>query len=303
MSVHTRTLLAVLAALAAPSCSGLVANIAGDALSGDGTTFSSDDDPELVREAIPFGLKTMESLLASSPEHVGLLTSTASGFTQYAYAFVQQDANEAEATDPARARLLRARAKRLFHRAVGYGFRGLTASWGDDFPAAFEKDRKAAVARFDKDEVPLLYWTAAALAAEISLSKDDMALIGRLGEVEALMGRALELDPDWGDGSIREFYVTYDNSRDESHGGGEKRAREHYEHVLALTKGKKIGPLVTWAEVVAVQKQDKKLFDEMLDKALAFNPDEEPRFRLVNLIAQRRARILKAAAADLFLEE
>jgi predicted anti-sigma-YlaC factor YlaD len=41
----------------------------------------------------------------------------------------------------------------------------------------------------------------------------------------------------------------------------------------------------------------------MLDKALSFNPDEEPRFRLVNLIAQRRARWLKSRADDLFLED
>ena len=39
----------------------------GDALAGTGSTFASDDDPELVGEAVPFGLKTMESLLAESP--------------------------------------------------------------------------------------------------------------------------------------------------------------------------------------------------------------------------------------------
>jgi predicted anti-sigma-YlaC factor YlaD len=60
--------------------------------------------------------------------------------------------------------------------------------------------------------------------------------------------------------------------------------------------------LVSWAESVAIQKQDRKLFDELLDKVLAFDVDEEPLFRLVNLISQRRARFLKAHVDDYFLE-
>ena len=38
-------------------------NKMGDALAEGGTTFTSDDDPELVKAAIPFSLKLMESLL------------------------------------------------------------------------------------------------------------------------------------------------------------------------------------------------------------------------------------------------
>src|SRR5262245_45876999 len=64
----------------------------GDALATSGTTFGSDDDPELIRAAAPFSLKLMESVLAGLPSHEGLLAAAASGFTQYAYAFVQQEA-------------------------------------------------------------------------------------------------------------------------------------------------------------------------------------------------------------------
>src|SRR2546427_12543180 len=86
------------ASLAFCACSrrALASKAMADALSGTGSGFASDDDPELVREAVPFALKTMESLLPEQPEHVGLLTALASGFTQYGYAFVQQDADRAE---------------------------------------------------------------------------------------------------------------------------------------------------------------------------------------------------------------
>jgi len=36
-------------------------------------------------------------LLAENPQHAGLLTLLASGFTQYSFAFVQEDADELEA--------------------------------------------------------------------------------------------------------------------------------------------------------------------------------------------------------------
>ena len=297
-----RPLLLASLLLPATGCSGLLANIAADALSGEGSAFSSDDDPELIREAIPFGLKTMESLLESSPDNSKLLAATCSGFTQYAYAFVLAEADELEPTDPARARQGVARGKKLLRRAVSYGWRGLAARAGEDFPRAFEKDRAAALQPFDKEDVPLLYWTGASLAILISRSKDDMQMVGRLAEVEALMARALALDEAWSDGSLHEFYATYDASRSEANGGGLARAQAHFDRALALARAKKAGPYVSWAESVAVQAQDRKLFDELLDKALALDADEEPRFRLVNLISQRRARFLKAHAEDLFLE-
>src|SRR5688572_8665561 len=88
-----RVLAMVLLALAAAGCRSLkktVINQAGNALSGSGTTFSSDDDPEFVAAAIPFSLKMMEALLAESPKHPGLLFATTSYFTQYGYAFILQ---------------------------------------------------------------------------------------------------------------------------------------------------------------------------------------------------------------------
>src|SRR5215475_346743 len=100
-------------------------NQLGNALAGTGTTFAADDDPELIRAAIPFSLKLVESLLAENPRHEGLLLAAARGFTQYAYAFVQEDADELDDTDRVRASALRARAAKLYVRARNYGLRGL----------------------------------------------------------------------------------------------------------------------------------------------------------------------------------
>src|SRR3972149_5296457 len=92
----------------------------GDALANPGTTYASDNDPELIEGAIPFSLKLIESLLESSPKHEGLLLAAASGFTQYSYAFVQQQADYIEDRDFDAATAMRVRARKLDLRARDY---------------------------------------------------------------------------------------------------------------------------------------------------------------------------------------
>src|SRR5262245_38837459 len=103
-------------AVVIPGCSikRFAVNKLGNSLAESGTTYSSDNDPELVEGAIPFSLKLIESLLETSPRHRGMLFAAASGFTQYAYAFVQQRADRVESVDLAQAAELRARARRLY---------------------------------------------------------------------------------------------------------------------------------------------------------------------------------------------
>ncbi len=283
-------------------CAGMVAGLAADALSGGGSAYASDDDPELVRDALPFALKTLEGLLEGSPEDDGLLLSLASGFTQYAYAFVQADAEALDPIDPKAARRIFARAARLFARARRYGLRGLEARH-PGFAAQLERDRDRALGRLGAEDVPWLYWTAAAWAAQISVSRTEMSLVGELGAMEALMARALALDEAFDEGAIHEFFVTYDGGRDASAGGGVERARAHLERALELSRGEKLAPRVAWAEVVCVAAQDRGRFDALLAEVLAFDADRAPRFRLANLLAQQRARRLMERAGDLFLEE
>lgn len=278
----------------------MAVNRLGDALAGGGTTFASDDDPELVKQAVPFSLKLMESLLAESPNHKGLLLATSSGFTQYGYAFVQQEADEIEAEDFAKAEAMRDRARRLYLRARDYGLRGLEAAQ-PGFTNALRADSKQAVAKLKKKDVVQLYWTAAAWGAAISLSKDDPATIAEIPQMEAMIDRALQLDESWGDGAIHGFLISYEMSRQGASGNPADRARKHFDRAVELTHGQQAGPFVTYAEAVCVEQQDAKQFEELLNRALAVNPDEHPETRLVNLIMQRRARWLLSKEEDLFL--
>jgi predicted anti-sigma-YlaC factor YlaD len=277
-------------------------NQASDALAQSGSAISSDDDPELIKAAAPFSLKLMESLLAENPRHPGLLTATASGFTQFAYAFVQQEADETEPKDFAAAEAMRTRAKRLYLRAQRYGLRGLEVKH-PGFAKALVSDPKATVRSAKKSDVPLLYWTAAAWASAISLSKDNPELVGQIPAMEALIDRALELDESYGNGAIHTFLISYEMSRPGAVGDPVARSRQQFERAIILSKGNDASPLVAFAEAVTIQKQDLKQFESLLNQALAINPDANPDNRLVNTIMQQRARWLLSRKSELFLIE
>jgi len=298
----TSALLAALALLS--GCKSVALKFAADAAAGTGDNYAKDDDPELVRAAVPFGLKTMEGVLDEKPRHEGLLTALTSGFTQFSYAFVQTDADIADLGGKLEeARAGRDRARRLYVRGREYGLRGLDvrrSPLGASLRAGGDKAR-AALAKAQKGDVPLLYWTASAWVLSIAANKADMAAIAELPTPIAMMERALALDEGWNDGSIHEFFVAYDATRSAAEGGGPDRAKAHLDRALALSMNKKLGPRVSWAEGVLVQRQDRDEFVRVLQEVLRADPGEVPRFRLGNLIAQKRAKALLAHVDDLFL--
>ncbi len=302
MTLLRRLLPLTVLAMALPGCSvrKLAVNSLGNALAQGGSSYASDDDPELIAEATPFALKTMEALLDEAPRHRRLLYATASGFTKYGYAFVQQEADFVEEEDLSRATHLRNRARALYRRALDYGLRGLEV----DFRGLRERlreDPQAALARTERKHVPLLFWTANAWGAAIALSKDDAELTADQAAAEALMRRALLLDEAYEHGSGHDFFIAYEGGR-ASVGGSLDKARAHLERSLELSGGRRAAPWVAFAEAVSVAKQDRREFEAMLEKALAVDPDGVKDLRLSNRIYQKRARWLQGRADALFVE-
>ena len=274
-------------------------NKIGDAIASGGSTYESDDDIQLVGEALPFGLKLIESLLAESPNHQGLLMAACQGFTTYSYVYVQRDADRIADDDIDAANAIRARALRLYLRAHRYGMRGLEVAHRG-IGEQLQSNPSAAAAVLKKKDVPTVYWTAAALGSAISLGRNDAALLARLPEVQALLDRALELDEGWQNGALHEFEVIFASSRP---GGADyTEIQKHFDRAQQLSGGKHAALYVAFAEAVSVPKQDAAQFRSMLEKALAINPDEQQDIRLVNLIAQERAKQLLNHIDDLILE-
>lgn len=263
--------------------------------------FASDDDPELVRDALPFTLKTSEILITRNPGNTKLRLAAAAGFVQYAAAFIDDDAEKLMDTDPARARALQGRAAGLYQRGRDHALAGLEPAH-PGLRARLREDPVAALAGAGRAEAPLLFWAGAGWAGAISASAGNPALTADLPLAGALASRALELDEAWGDGAIHEFFIAFEGGTAGALGGSEQRAREHFRRAVELTGGRKASPYVSLAEAVSVRRQDLAEFKSLLARALAVDAAAVPRWRLSNTLAQRKARWLLDNAAALFVE-
>jgi predicted anti-sigma-YlaC factor YlaD len=289
--------LLVVAVLGGCSVKRLMADSVGEALSGDADVYASEEDPDLVREAIPFGLKTLESLLAISPDHRGMLLSAAKGFATYAY-LLQDEADRLEAADLDRSRLLRARSKKLYLRGRDYALRGLNLAH-PRFEERLRRDHFSTLAETEKDDVPFLYWAGASWGGALSAGPDDLAMVSDAPLFGALVRRVVDLHERYEAGAAHEFLVSYEASRP---GGSAASAREHFYRALALTDAPRASLFLALAESLSVKEQNLDEFKDLLSKALAVDPDRQPNERLINVVARRRARWLSARISELFLD-
>ncbi len=287
----------------APACSfkKIAINSVANTLAESGDTFASDEDPELIRDAVPFSLKLVESLLVEVPRHRGLLLTACSGFTQYAYAFVDYDAELVKIDDYTRYSKLQDRARKMYLRGRDYCLRSLELG----YPGIRErllKDPNAAVATLQKKDVPLLYWTGASWGKAVALSLDRPALAGDFPIVQALIRRALALDESFNLGAIHDVMITLESLPKEM-GGDPERARKHYERAVELTKGNSAGPHVSYAMGILLPQQKRQEFEALLKKALEVDVEREPKLRLANALSQQYAQYLLDHLDDLFLSD
>lgn len=277
----------------------LVKKKVADALSGPSTVYASDDDVELVGQAIPFGLKLMETILEDQPKHSDLLLALSRGFTQYAYAYVQLPADKKESFDVAHAYQQRTRARRLYIRARDYGLRGLQVNY-DGFNKELNKSPATAVTRLKKKDIGLVYWTAAAWGAAVSVGKNNPMLIADLPRIEALIYRAQELDESYDNGGIHTFLISYEMSKARSLADNTRRARLHLDRAIAISKDGLASPYLSYAQSVSVINGNRKEFESLLNKALAIDPNKIEEWRLVNTVMQDHARWLLNRTAYYF---
>ncbi|MYK86963.1 MAG: hypothetical protein F4018_00590 [Acidobacteria bacterium] len=262
--------------------------------------YLSEEDPELVRDSLPFLLKTIESIIEAEPARQDVLLFANTGFVLYANAFLQADAAIAEWDDYDLALELNERARRMYLRARDYGLRNVEV----DHPgiaARLRSDPEAAVTVFEAEDVESVYYLGGAWMLAISLGLDQPALVADLPAARALLDRALELDESFERGALHSAFVTLE-SVGETMGGSYVRAREHFDRAVELSDGQDAGPYLALAAGVSIAEENREEFRALLETAIAIDPDEAPANRLLNLIAQKRARVLLDHIDDLFFE-
>ena len=260
--------------------------------------YLSEEDPELVRSALPFLLKTIESIIDADPEHRDALEFANTGFLLYASAFLQHDAALAEWEDYELARDLNNRALRMYLRARDFGIRAVELEH-PGMSARLVREPSAAVTVFEVDDVEALYYLGGSWMLGISLGLDQPSLVADLPTARALLDRAIELDEDYNRGSLHVAFITLE-SVGEALGGSYVKAREHFERAVELSDGLDAGAYVAMALGVSVAEENRQEFVDLLEIAVAIDIEEEPSNRLLNTLAQQQARLLLRHTDDLF---
>ena len=296
---------------------------------GGGSVFTSDDDPEFMEAALPFALKTYESLLGADPKNTSLFETVAGGYVSYANAFLQSPAELMEYDQIEEKDKLFFRAAAMYRRGGRFTIRGLEILYPEFNKNFTNGDWEAAFVPLKKDAVPFLYWEAASILGEFSVDSFNPELMVEVPSAVALAVRALELDGNYNNGSLHDLFISifanipvsliYKSSDLNNNYSVKKALAEYYaakdivldnmtsyEQVMfhfnlsiELSKGTKVSPYVSVASLY-IKNQDLDGFTNILNKALAVNIDLNPENRLQNIISKRKARWLLDHKEDYF---
>lgn len=278
-----------------------VANILS--ASGDGTTFTGEEDPQLLKDALPFTMKLYELMLEQNPEHEELLLATGKLFIMYGHVFVKGEAEimPDSMIDEKQETLKRARS--LYLRGQQYIMKALDLRY-EGFSKMLESGKvEEALAMTDEDDLEYLYWCGQGWMGAFSATGFDMKLMMVPTMAIPMLEKVLETDPEYDKGGIQDFFVTWYGAAPEMIGGNEAKAREHLQRSIEISSNSKAGPYVSLASSVCIRKQDIAEFRELLNKALEIDVNKRLDLRLVNILAQDKARWLLKHESDFFLIE
>jgi len=256
-------------------------------VSGQYDAINEEVDPQLAERAIPASLKMLEGMVKSDPENKELLLKLAEGFCSYAFSFVEDDAPQ--------------RASGLYLRGRDFAVRTLALSghdpvWIQQSPDDFNKTLNT----IDPDDFPALFWFGQCWSGWLMLNLDDLEAFVTVPKVEAVMQKVLEWNESFHYAGPHLFFGAFYGARPKMLGGDPVKSREHFEKGMKLTDNKYLVLPMMFAKTLAVQTQDRELFEELLNTVLETSPDVLPEQRLANAVARKKARKLLEAADDLF---
>ena len=282
------TSIASIALLLLSGCIQQIAlNSMGQIMDNGFAVLNEEQDLDIAEKSIASDLKLLEAVMRSDPDNERFLLLASMGYSSYALGFVEDSSVD--------------RAKIFYLRGKNYGLKILLRNKA--FAAAQEKSIQeftAALKTFSKDDVPAIFWTAIGWGSYISWSLTDPSAIGDLPKVEAMMNFVVENDPSFFYGGAHFFLGTLYGSRPKILGGDTGISRKHFEECLKINEGKFLMADVYYARSLAVQLQDRELFENLLTRVDSTSIDVLPEGRLSNAIAKKKARALRAKIDELF---
>ncbi len=251
-----------------------------------------DMDVETVGRGLPANLLLLRGLCESDRGNRTLWTLTTQLYFYYGFGFVEAEEESAGSRGRPKARL-------VYRAGLDLGVRALSRR--DWFrPESGLDSFKKGLARAKREDVPLLFWTAANWASWINLQLNDPAAIADLPLAEAAMQRVLELDPTYFHGMPHVMAGTLQATKPVLMGGNPEEARKHFEEAFRISDRKLLIFQTLYAQYYCRQTLDEQGFVDALNEVLKAPSDLAPDYRLLNEVARRRAGSLMERKDDWF---
>ncbi|GHV19973.1 hypothetical protein FACS189494_02810 [Spirochaetia bacterium] len=258
--------------------------------------------PKIIGAFIPGLLKSNEGILKVMPDDQRIILETGSFYVMYANAFVESPAKMIPPDKYEKREAEFEKARQNYARGVEILRTGLEKKYPGISEAYMNGKSDEYIEKFTKDDVPLIYWLTAGTLCAFSMNPFDLSFGTKIAEVSLYIKKAYELDPDWGDGMLDEFFLLYYASLPVELGGDKTKAPLYYQRALEKSKGLNAGLYVSWLECIDIPEQNYEDFKEKVKLALAVNSNKAPDNRLINTIAQRKAKYYLKNAVLFFAE-
>lgn len=298
----------VLIALGAVSAAACVNRMAVDTTAGIMAEAESSTrayfDWESAGYAAPSGLMQLEGLHVVSPTNDELALTLAKAYMAYAYGWVMDEYELAEARgDYDQAKHQQQRAYLMYTRAHDLVL-SVAARRDPELPAVLTKDTTALAAhlkehwRDKEDDLPVLFWLMMTWSSSVNNALETDTFID-MPMIRALAAHLAELDAGYEDAGALVFLGGFECSMPAAVGGDPKKGKEYFERALKLTQRKNHIVLFNYAHFCAVALQDRALYNAILHEILEA-PDQGNPYRLSNKVARRRAQRALAKIEELF---
>ena len=266
-------------------CAGLITSAASGLADNLASAIEDQEDPELVREAIPSYLLLLDSVARSASDDPDILGAAAELYAVYGVAFV----GDGE------------RAKTLTLRARDYGSAALCSADRDacDLTSLPFDDYAATIRGLKPGAVDALYSYSLSYLAYIQANADDYNALAALPKVEVALQHLVELGSGDKEGAVNMYLGVLNTLRPPALGGKPEQGRAYFERAVELTGGRDLAVKVEFARGYARLVYDRELHDKLLNEVLA-SEVKQPGLTLVNSLARRQAEELLASADDYF---
>ncbi|MBN1601161.1 MAG: hypothetical protein JW915_06105 [Chitinispirillaceae bacterium] len=283
------------------SLSGMATRKITDTLANSsGGSFTSDDDPELIADALPFTIKLYESLIEKDSTNPALYLATSKLICLYSQYFISAPLDTI--SDPLQKKAIGKRAKKLFLRSREYALKSLDIKIPGIKKAILSESIDSSLKKITAADTTALFWTSVAWLGAIGADRSDFSLAMGIKKPLSIARKVIEINPTFYQGMAHELLGIVSVNIPKSLGGGLDTAAYYFQKALELCDSSRASAFVLYATNVAQKKNDRSHYIYLLQKASSISVESYPQLRLQNTLYQQKTRTLIANVNSVFPE-